>query len=55
MTYPKLSATWVISEEPFWDRFGGVLTTVKLRSAYGQSGRQPNAFSALQHPGRLSE
>jgi len=48
VTYPKVSAAWVISEEPFWRGVGNVVNTLKLRSAYGQSGQQPNAFSALR-------
>ncbi|MBI4420591.1 MAG: SusC/RagA family TonB-linked outer membrane protein [Gemmatimonadetes bacterium] len=45
-TYPKVSATWVISEEPFW-RFGFV-DALKLRAAFGQSGQQPESFAALR-------
>ena len=44
--YPKYSASWVISEEPFW-RFP-VVNALKLRSAYGESGKQPITYSALQ-------
>ncbi|HUG40807.1 MAG TPA: SusC/RagA family TonB-linked outer membrane protein [Longimicrobiales bacterium] len=46
VTYPKLSAAWVVSEEPFWSF--RPLSTVKLRAAYGQSGQQPDAFVALR-------
>ncbi|MEW5929721.1 MAG: SusC/RagA family TonB-linked outer membrane protein [Gemmatimonadota bacterium] len=46
VTYPKLSATWVVSEEPFWGV--GFLNTLKLRAAYGQSGQQPQSFAALR-------
>jgi TonB-linked SusC/RagA family outer membrane protein len=48
VTYPKVSAAWVISEESFWSGFGNVVNTLKLRSAYGQSGQQPNSFVALR-------
>jgi TonB-linked SusC/RagA family outer membrane protein len=46
ITYPKLSAAWVVSEEPWfhWDQ----IKTLHLRAAYGESGRQPAAFSALR-------
>jgi TonB-linked SusC/RagA family outer membrane protein len=44
--YPKFSASWVISEENFW-RFPSV-DQLKLRAAYGESGKQPTTFSALQ-------
>jgi len=45
-TYPKVSATWVISEEPFWKL--GAINTLKLRAAFGQSGLQPEVFTALR-------
>lgn len=44
--YPKLSGTWVISEEPFWHV--GFARALKLRAAYGQSGLQPESFAALR-------
>ncbi|MGI8545855.1 MAG: TonB-dependent receptor domain-containing protein, partial [Gemmatimonadaceae bacterium] len=47
VTYPKFSAAWVVSEEPFW-RENRLFNSLKLRAAYGESGRQPAAFSALQ-------
>lgn len=46
ITYPKVSASWVVNEEPFWHV--GFLNTLKLRAAYGESGRAPAAFSALR-------
>lgn len=46
VTYPKISASWVASEEPFWNL--DFINTLKLRAAYGESGRQPAAFSALR-------
>src|SRR2546430_7933674 len=48
VTYPKVSGTWIISEEPFWRSAGRVVNTLKLRAAYGQSGQQPAVSSALQ-------
>jgi TonB-linked SusC/RagA family outer membrane protein len=48
VTYPKASASWVMSDEPFWRRWDGTINTFRLRAAYGAAGRQPNAFSALQ-------
>jgi len=47
ITYPKAGISWVASEEPFW-RFGKYVNTLRLRAAYGESGRQPRAFSALR-------
>jgi hypothetical protein len=41
--YPKVSASWVISEEPFFNL--PVLDEVRLRGAFGKSGRAPNAFA----------
>ena len=48
VTYPKVSVAWVISEEPFWSGFGNAVNTLRLRTAYGQSGQQPNTFVALR-------
>ena len=42
--YPKLSASWVVSDEDFWGDRG----QLKLRAAWGQSGRAPGAFDAVQ-------
>jgi TonB-linked SusC/RagA family outer membrane protein len=47
ITYPKVSLAWVLSEEPFFPQTG-LLNSLKLRAAYGESGRQPAAFSALR-------
>ena len=44
-TYPKASASWVVTDEGFWkERFG----TLKARAAYGAAGRAPTAFAAVQ-------
>lgn len=43
--YPKVSGSWVLSDENFWSPDWG---TVKLRAAYGQSGRAPGAFDAVR-------
>ncbi|MDB4899047.1 MAG: TonB-dependent outer membrane protein SusC/RagA, partial [Gemmatimonadetes bacterium] len=47
VTYPKVSLAWVVSEEPFWMK-NDLVNSLKLRAAYGESGRQPTAFSALR-------
>jgi TonB-linked SusC/RagA family outer membrane protein len=47
VNYPKFGATWVINEEPFW-KWNSVVNSLKLRAAYGESGRQPQAFAALR-------
>ncbi len=46
VTYPKLSGSWVVSEEPFWKL--GFVSALKLRAAYGQSGQAPTALTALR-------
>ncbi|HKN66072.1 MAG TPA: SusC/RagA family TonB-linked outer membrane protein [Gemmatimonadaceae bacterium] len=46
VTYPKVSGSWVVSDEGFW-RFA-VIDQLRLRAAYGLSGQQPDAFAALQ-------
>jgi TonB-linked SusC/RagA family outer membrane protein len=48
VTYPKLSGTWVISEESFWQPARSAVNTLKLRAAYGASGQQPDVFTALR-------
>jgi len=47
VTYPKVGASWVVNEEPFW-HWSSTIPTLRLRAAYGESGRQPQAFSALR-------
>jgi TonB-dependent SusC/RagA subfamily outer membrane receptor len=44
-SYPKISGSYVISDESFWSPSLGV---VKLRAAYGQSGRAPGTFDAVR-------
>ncbi len=46
-TYPRLMGSWVVSEESW---FAGVplLSSLRLRGAWGQSGKQPAPFAALQ-------
>ncbi|HEY4334776.1 MAG TPA: SusC/RagA family TonB-linked outer membrane protein, partial [Puia sp.] len=38
--YPKLSGTYILSEEPFWknSRLASVIPDLKIRAAYGQNG-----------------
>jgi TonB-linked SusC/RagA family outer membrane protein len=45
VTYPKVSASWVVSEEPFYRL--PFVNTLKLRSAYGQTGQAPLPYSAV--------
>jgi TonB-linked SusC/RagA family outer membrane protein len=44
-TYPKASVSWVASDETFWPSW---TPEMKLRAAWGQSGRAPRAFDATR-------
>ncbi len=44
--YPKASASWLLSSEPFFPRVPA-LTSLRLRAAYGASGVQPGSTDAL--------
>ena len=46
--YPKLSASWVLSEEPFFHA-PGWLSQLRLRSAFGASGVQPGTIDAVRY------
>ncbi len=43
--YPKISGTWVVSEETFWHVQR--VNSLRLRGAWGQAGQQPDAFDAI--------
>lgn len=47
VTYPKVAASWVLGEEAFFP-WKDAVNTLRLRAAYGESGRQPAAFAALR-------
>jgi TonB-linked SusC/RagA family outer membrane protein len=46
--YPKVAASWVISDESFFHR-PGWMDQLRLRSAYGASGVQPGTIDAVQY------
>ena len=46
--YPKLSASWIVSQEGFFPRFGW-LDQLRLRTAYGASGVQPGTIDAVPY------
>ncbi|HVH69302.1 MAG TPA: SusC/RagA family TonB-linked outer membrane protein [Gemmatimonadales bacterium] len=46
--YPKVSASWVISEEPFFPTIGW-LSSLRLRGAVGASGLHPGPLDALRY------
>ncbi len=43
--YPKVSGTWVITEESFWGLES--VNSLRLRGAWGKAGRQPNTFAGV--------
>lgn len=43
--YPKVSGSYVISEESFWNV--GFVNDLRFRGAWGKAGRQPSAFSSV--------
>jgi TonB-linked SusC/RagA family outer membrane protein len=50
VTYPKYSLSWVLSEEP-WFQVPGLsnrLSELRLRVAYGESGKAPSTYSAIR-------
>ncbi len=44
---PKIGGSWAISEEDFFQPLTGVFNTLRLRAAYGTTGRSPNPGDAL--------
>ena len=46
-TYPKVSASWLLPDEPFFN--SGFLNTLRLRGALGYSGQQPGSIDALRY------
>jgi TonB-linked SusC/RagA family outer membrane protein len=46
--YPKVSASYVISQQSFFPKFGW-LNQLRLRSAYGASGVEPGTIDAVQY------
>ena len=46
--YPKASVSWLMSDEPFFHK-GSLLSTLRLRGAFGVSGQQPGTTDALRY------
>lgn len=44
--YPKVSGSWVVSEEDFWGF--DFIDSFRLRGAYGESGQQPDGFASIR-------
>ena len=45
---PKVSASYVLSQEPYWSRFASRVSTLRLRAAYGSTGRSPTPGASLR-------
>jgi TonB-dependent starch-binding outer membrane protein SusC len=45
---PKVGVSYVMSEEPFWTAIAGVVPTMRVRAAYGTTGRSPNPGASLE-------
>jgi outer membrane receptor protein involved in Fe transport len=45
---PKAGVSWVLSEESFFGNGLGFINTLRLRGAYGTTGRQPPQVASLQ-------
>jgi TonB-linked SusC/RagA family outer membrane protein len=45
--YPKLSVSWLLSQEPFFPKVAS-LTNLRLRAAYGHAGVQPTTTGATR-------
>ena len=50
--YPKVSATWVLSEENFWTI--GMINSLRVRGAWGKAGRQPDTFAGTNQYGVIA-
>tara|TARA_Y100000590_G_scaffold216138_1_gene244887 strand:+ start:9203 stop:12079 length:2877 start_codon:yes stop_codon:yes gene_type:complete len=44
-TYPKIAGSYILSDHDFWPSFWEVM---KVRAAFGQSGKAPSAFDAVR-------
>jgi TonB-linked SusC/RagA family outer membrane protein len=44
---PKIGGSWVISDEPFFGGLSNIFSELRLRTAWGQTGRAPGAGAAL--------
>ncbi len=45
---PKAGVSYVISQEPFWKGVAQTIPTLRLRAAYGTTGRAPSPGASLQ-------
>ncbi|MGH7648063.1 MAG: TonB-dependent receptor plug domain-containing protein, partial [Gemmatimonadaceae bacterium] len=45
---PKVGASYVMSQEPFWQSLSPIVSTFRLRAAYGTTGRAPDPGASLR-------
>lgn len=45
---PKFSASYVVSQTDWWSRLAPAVSTLRLRAAYGSTGRSPSAGASLR-------
>ena len=45
---PKVGVSYVLSDEPYWRSLAPVISTFRVRAAYGTTGRSPSGTAALQ-------
>jgi TonB-linked SusC/RagA family outer membrane protein len=45
---PKAGVSYVMSQEPFWSKLAPVISTLRLRAAYGTTGRSPTPGASLR-------
>lgn len=45
---PKAGVSYVVSQEPFWEGLSDVVSTLRVRTAYGTTGRAPAPGASLQ-------
>ena len=48
LVLPKVSASYVLSQEPLWQRIAPGISTLRLRAAYGTTGRSPDPGASLR-------
>jgi len=44
---PKGSISYVMSQEPYWSKLANTISTLRLRAAYGSTGRSPSPGASL--------
>jgi TonB-dependent SusC/RagA subfamily outer membrane receptor len=53
--YPKVSGSWVLSQEPFWEPVGDWFSQFRLRGALGYAGNQPPLSEAYARLPRYTQ